>query len=216
MPLAWLDAASERGFALVEDDYDGEFRYDASPIPAMQGLRPGAPVFYLGTFSKLLFPGFRLSYAVVPTWAAAPLANLKSLFEPCPPMLQQASLSCFMENGELEAHVRRMHAVYARKRDQLHTGLIDLRCGYEPASAQAGLHMSARLPAGLRTPAAREALREAAKQAGLALAFTSDYALSADADAQLYLRYGGCSTEQIATGLRTLGQVTRECLRAPR
>src|SRR4029077_4163380 len=74
---ALLEFAQTHGAVIVEDDYDGEFRLGARPLDALQTLDRTASVFYVGTFSKSLFPALRLGYVVAPAWAQGPLVSLR-------------------------------------------------------------------------------------------------------------------------------------------
>ena len=215
--VALLDLAMRHKACIVEDDYDGEFRYDSNPVPAIQGLMPDAPVAYLGTFSKVLFPGLRLAYAVVPSHLVAPLANIRSQIDMCPPTMLQASMCQFIETGELEAHIRKMLPRYTHKRDLMVRGIEDFGLGLTVAKAQAGLHMTAQLPRQFdaeRHERLAESIRAQAINAQLALAFTADFSMGRCVPDCLFLRYGGLSDDQIHQGLGTLNGVLRTALKA--
>jgi GntR family transcriptional regulator / MocR family aminotransferase len=214
--IALLELAVRHKTCIIEDDYDGEFRYDSNPVPAIQGLMPDAPVAYLGTFSKVLFPGLRLAYAVVPTNLVAPLANIRSQIDMCPPTMLQATMCQFMETGELEAHIRKMLPRYAHKRDLMVQGIEDYRLGVMTTVAQAGLHMTAQLPRQTDAAAYKrlaEAIRAQAIKAKLAIEFTADFSVASGICDTLFLRYGGLSEDQIHKGLRTLDHVLRTALK---
>ena len=214
--IALLELAVQNKSCIIEDDYDGEFRYDSQPVPAIQGLIPDAPVAYLGTFSKVLFPGLRLAYAVVPTNLVEPLANIRSQLDMCPPTMLQATMCQFMESGELEAHIRRMLPRYSDKRDLMVRGIEGFHLGLMATVAQAGLHMTVRLPkqTGAACPEKlAAAVRAEAIKAKLALAFTADFSACGGISDTLFLRYGGLSDEQISQGLSTLNHVLRAALK---
>jgi GntR family transcriptional regulator/MocR family aminotransferase len=174
--LALLDWARERGVWLVEDDYDSEYRYAGRPLAALQGLdaerageRGGGRVFYIGTFSKVLFPAIRLGYLVVPRELVDVFARARAAIDAYPSAIVQPVLAAFMEEGHFAAHVRRMRQVYARRRaavlaagDRHLAGLLELTPG------QGGLHLVGRLtPALARRLTDREAEARAAAR-GLA------------------------------------------------
>ena len=117
--LELIEWARHTGAAILEDDYDSEYRYNGPPLPAMQGLAGGAPVIYIGTFSKVMFPGLRIGYVIAPPAIAKSFARAKWLCDRQTPMLEQAALADFLREGHLERHIRRMRRLYSRRRDAL-------------------------------------------------------------------------------------------------
>jgi GntR family transcriptional regulator/MocR family aminotransferase len=115
--LALLDWAHESQAWVIEDDYNGEFRYQGQPLAAMQGLEhPGARrVIYLRTFSRTLFPALRLGYAVLPTELVEPFTRARVLADRHSPTLEQAVLADFIAEGHFARHVRRMRQLYAER-----------------------------------------------------------------------------------------------------
>ena len=111
--LKVLDAAQAAGALILEDDYDSEFQYTSRPIAALQGIDRGGSVAYLGTFSKVLAPGLRVAYAVLPLWLVDGVAAAQRLRGAVVPIHMQAALADFLREGYLRAHIRRMSAVYA-------------------------------------------------------------------------------------------------------
>jgi GntR family transcriptional regulator/MocR family aminotransferase len=114
--LELIEWARRRGAAILEDDYDSEYRYSGPPMPSMQGLAGGAPVIYIGTFSKVMFPGLRIGYVIVPPKLSAAFARGKWLTDRQTPLLEQAALADFLAEGHLERHIRRMRRLYGRRR----------------------------------------------------------------------------------------------------
>ena len=115
--LELIEWARRHGAVIVEDDYDSEYRYSGAPLPAMQGLAKGAPVFYIGTFSKVMFPGMRIGYLIVPPALAAIFQRAKWLVDRQTPLLEQAALADFLREGHLERHTRKMRRLYGRRRE---------------------------------------------------------------------------------------------------
>lgn len=114
-----LRLAAATGAVIVEDDYDSEFRYRGSPLPALKGLRGGEPVFLLGTFNKALFPALRLGYMIVPDrWIDRVLA-LRYDADLYPPALTEAVLAAFIEGGHFARHLRRMRELYGSRHEAL-------------------------------------------------------------------------------------------------
>ncbi|MFD2781927.1 PLP-dependent aminotransferase family protein [Novosphingobium pokkalii] len=110
--LALLDRATRGGALVVEDDYDSEFHYAGRPLASLQGLDEQGCVAYLGTFSKVLAPGLRVAYAVVPPRLVAPMQAAVRLSGGTVPIHTQAAMADFLREGHLNAHIRRMRKVY--------------------------------------------------------------------------------------------------------
>jgi len=118
--VAW---AGDRGRLVLEDDYDGEFRYDRQPIGALQALDPDR-VIYAGTASKTLAPGLRLAWLVLPAALVEPVLEAKTRIGGTT-VIEQLALAELISSGGLDRHVRRMRARYRRRRDALLTLLGD-------------------------------------------------------------------------------------------
>ena len=143
-----VDWARRTGALIVEDDYDAEHRYDHEPIGAIQGLAP-EQVVYAGSASKTLAPGLRLGWLAAPERLVAPLAAAKLDADRGSPVLDQLAFADFIAHGEVERHLRRMRPRYRARRDALLAALATHLPDVEPAGVSAGLHLLARLPAGL-------------------------------------------------------------------
>ena len=143
--LELIEWARRRSAILIEDDYDSEYRYSGPPLPSLQGLASGVSVIYIGTFSKVMFPGLRIGYVIVPPQLVAPFARAKWLVDRHTPVLEQAALADFIHEGHLERHVRRMRRLYGRRREVL-IGALERRFG-ERAKVfgdPAGMHVLVR------------------------------------------------------------------------
>ena len=141
---ALLEYAHSRGAVIIEDDYDAEFRFGGRPLDALQTLDRADSVFYVGTFSKSLFPALRLGFAVAPAWAQRALGAAKHYADwSCSPIAQE-TLAAFINEGHLARHVRRMRRVYGTRRELLLEGLrSELSAWLEPVPNVAGLHLTA-------------------------------------------------------------------------
>jgi GntR family transcriptional regulator/MocR family aminotransferase len=115
-----LDWADKRGAWIIEDDYDGEYRYRGHPLPALKSLDACDRVIYCGTFSKVIFPGLRLSYAVVPQSLMPTFerACRHTVHGGCPELMQ-AVVTEFITEGHFSRHLKRMRTLYARRRAML-------------------------------------------------------------------------------------------------
>lgn len=114
--MALLDWAAKGSRWIIEDDYDSEFRYVGRPLPALKSLDKHDRVIYCGTFSKVMFPGLRLAYAVVPERAVERVERVACSMNAGSPMLLQAAVADFIEQGNFARHVKRMRALYGQRR----------------------------------------------------------------------------------------------------
>src|SRR4051794_8390310 len=142
---ALLDWAERSDALVIEDDYDGEFRYDREPVGAMQGLAPQR-VAYLGSASKVLAPAVRIGWVVAPPGFDEALAEEKGWADAGSPLLGQLALADMVERGELDRHLRRVRSTYRRRRDVLVERLRELFPGVEVLGVAAGLHVAVRAP----------------------------------------------------------------------
>lgn len=161
--MALLGAAAACGAVVLEDDYDSEFQHGSRPIASLQGIDRHGSVAYLGTFSKVLAPGLRVAYAVLPPWLVADAADAVRLRGAAVPVHVQAALADFIAEGHLRAHVRRMGAAYAARMAAMAEALRR-RCGHllEVGCGGGGLQLLARFrDPGADDDAAARALGEA-------------------------------------------------------
>jgi GntR family transcriptional regulator / MocR family aminotransferase len=142
---ALLARARERDALLVEDDYDGEFRYDRHPVGALQGLAPDR-VVYAGTASKTLAPALRLAWLVLPPALLEPALAAKADLGASPSTLDQLALADLLRRGAYERHLRRMRQRYKRRRDLLLRALAAAAPDLPIRGIAAGLHLTVELP----------------------------------------------------------------------
>lgn len=140
--LEW--ARSVDGIVL-EDDYDGDFRYDRAPVGALQGLDPER-VAYTGSVSKSLAPGLRLGWLLVPDWLADDIVERKRTTDLGHPTLDQAVFARFVERGDYDRRLRVCQRVYRERRDALVAALAERFPGSRVTGIAAGLHAIATLP----------------------------------------------------------------------
>ncbi|MFJ6621125.1 PLP-dependent aminotransferase family protein [Kitasatospora sp. NPDC091335] len=139
--------AREQDRYVIEDDYDGEFRYDRQPLGAMQALDPER-VVYAGTAAKSLAPGLRLAWLALPDALVEPVARLKALADTMSPVLDQLTLAELITSGTYDRHVRRCRLHYRRRRDRLVAALAEHAPHVRVTGIAAGLHVVLRLPPG--------------------------------------------------------------------
>ncbi|MBV7539088.1 PLP-dependent aminotransferase family protein [Duganella sp. sic0402] len=142
---ALIAAARTAGALIIEDDYDSEFRHDGAPLHAMQGLSDDAPVLYLGTFSKTMFPSLRIGFVVVPAALTDTFAQMRAQSSARGRVAEQLALAEFLYSGQFALHLRRMRRLYRQRRDALvaalerHLGSVATLHG-----GSAGMHLSLR------------------------------------------------------------------------
>ncbi len=196
-----LAYASHHGAWIVEDDYDSEFRYGRPPLPSLQGLDTDGRVLYLGTFSKVMFPGLRLSYMVVP----APLVDafrvgLSEVYRGGQ-SLTQAVLADFIVDGHFVSHIRRMRNLYAARREAL---LSAIATGFGDSlpihDGSAGLHLVLGLPGRDDRAIARDALGHGI----ITRALSRYYRAPASSASGLLLGYSHVDEDEISRHFATL------------
>ncbi|OEJ25422.1 GntR family transcriptional regulator [Streptomyces agglomeratus] len=161
---AAVDWARATGGLILEDDYDGEFRYDRQPVGALQGLDPER-VVYLGTASKALAPGLRLGWMVLPEPLVEEVTAAKGAVDWASSALDQLTLAEFIGSGAYDRHVRSMRLRYRRRRDQLVAAVAERAPDVRVTGIAAGLHAVLELP-----PGTERSVVQAAAWQGLALA----------------------------------------------
>jgi GntR family transcriptional regulator / MocR family aminotransferase len=165
---AVVDWARRTGGVIIEDDYDGEFRYDRQPVGALQGLAPDQ-VVHLGTASKSLAPGLRLAWAMLPPGLAEEATAQKGRADSCG-VFDQLTLAEFLTSGTYDRHIRAARLRYRRRRDALVATLARHTPAVRATGVAAGLHVVLRLPPGTEASVVRAAVRQ-----GLALHGLSRY-----------------------------------------
>ncbi|QES07940.1 aminotransferase class I/II-fold pyridoxal phosphate-dependent enzyme [Streptomyces venezuelae] len=160
---AVVDWARATGGFVLEDDYDGEFRYDRQPVGALQGLDPER-VVYLGTASKSLAPGLRLAWMVLPESLVDEVAAAKGAVDWVSSAPDQLAFAEFLASGAYDRHVRAMRLRYRRRRDQLVAAVAEHSPETRVSGIAAGLHAVLALP-----PGTEQATLRAAAWNGLAV-----------------------------------------------
>ena len=201
--IALLKWAEAHDSLIIEDDYDHEFRFDASPLPALASLDKHGRVVYLGTFSKILSPALRLGYLIAPSPLRQRLeqaALLPTDYAAWP--IQRVLLAC-MKEGHLDRHIRRMRRLYAEKRTLLSNLLAPVSHLAQIHGLEAGLHVYLELHSELEST---WIVQEAYKR-GVIVAPLSPFYLEKPDRNGLLLGYGGLTLSEISQGATILAEV---------
>lgn len=137
--LTWAGESDDR--YIVEDDYDSEFRYRGKPIPALQGLDKNGKVIYIGTFSKSIAPGLRMSYMVLPDRLMDSYMRVGKRYSNTVSRIDQNIVNLFIKEGYYERHLNKMRGIYKAKHDILLGELKKFGAAYDVAGESAGLHV---------------------------------------------------------------------------
>jgi len=192
--------AVDTGGWIVEDDYDGEFRYDRRPIGALQGLAPER-VVYAGTASKTLAAGLRLAWLVVPP-ALADHLDLAIGRRGGVSGVEQAALACFLDAGDYDRQVRRARGVYRHRRDRIVESLTREAPHLELSGVTAGLHLTARVRS--RSGPSEAAMVERARARGVAILGLSGHYLGPTSCDGLVVGYSRMPEHRFAAALERL------------
>ncbi|MFI6934251.1 PLP-dependent aminotransferase family protein [Streptomyces sp. NPDC050287] len=202
--LGW--ARSVDGLVL-EDDYDGDFRYDRAPVGALQGVDP-EHVAYTGSVSKSLAPGLRLGWLLVPESLVEEVVARKRTLDLGHPSLDQALFARFVERGDYDRHLRRCQRAYRERRDALVAALEEHFPGTEVTGIAAGLHVIAALP---ERYGPQERFLADVAAAGVTVRPLSDCAhtrveTDGKGDVRLVLGYAQLSPARIRDGVRAMAE----------
>lgn len=201
--LALLDWARQRGALVIEDDYDGEFRFEGRPMESLKGLDNADVVAYVGTFSKTIFPELRVGYVIPPAPLSTPLRKAKQVHDWHGCTMTQTALAKFMLDGYFAKHLRRMHKEYATRRAVL-LGCLETKLPrwLTPQPSAAGIHLVATLADGVDEA---DFIARAA-QASVGLYGISAMFVTQRARPGILFGYGGIGVDEIRTGLTRLAQ----------
>ncbi|NDL67981.1 PLP-dependent aminotransferase family protein [Anaerotalea alkaliphila] len=192
---------------LIEDDYNTELRYTGRPIPALKGLDTQERVIYLGSFSTVLAPAFRLSFILLPPGLMEDFRECNGKKAQTASTLEQLTLASFMASGDYERLVRRVRKFFSKKQERLIRLLeTHLEGEVEILESDGGLNLLLQTSAGIDL----ERLRETCRQKGLAFGTLGDYSLRPGGDTQvMVLGFRGIPEERMEAGIRLLGEVFR-------
>jgi GntR family transcriptional regulator/MocR family aminotransferase len=198
--LAW---AERNKAAVIEDDYDSEFRFGGRPIEPLQTLDTTGRVVYVGSFSKTMLPTLRLGFMVTPPSLSPAVHKAKFVTDWHTSMPVQAALARFIDDGGFARHVRKVGGVYRARHAMVTEGLAhDLAEHLDVIPSDAGLHVAAMARSGSVRDVAAAARR--ASESGVEVQQLATFAVTPPGRAGLVLGYGAIATTDIAEGLRRL------------
>ncbi|MDM0085782.1 MULTISPECIES: PLP-dependent aminotransferase family protein [unclassified Variovorax] len=196
--MALLDWAARNEAWIVEDDYDGEYRYASRPLPALKSLDREGRVLYAGTFSKVLFPSIRLAYLVVPQPQVERFEQVLQTFAGGSPALTQAIVTAFIAEGHFARHIQRMRKLYAERRDAVRAGLEKvLGSRLRIDSPPGGMHLILRLQGRRSDRKLAARMREAGLYAEALTNWTQDH----EGSPALLLAFTNIESQQAAEAL---------------
>jgi len=210
--LALLEWAEQAQALVLEDDYDGELRYDSRPLPALAALattgRCTNNVIYLSSFSKVLFPAIRLGYAILPPDLVEPFVAALATVSRHAPTLNQAVVAAFIGEGHFERHLAKMRRLYSARHDALVEALDTHLAGIayrDKSMSSAGLHVLVRFETG---DTEAEIVAKAAA-AGIALDGAGKSFITPPEHPHFFLAYTAMPEERIHEGIALLARVLR-------
>jgi GntR family transcriptional regulator/MocR family aminotransferase len=201
--LALLDWAAQKNVAIIEDDYDSEFRFEERPVEPLQTLDTSGRVVYVGSFSKTLLPTLRLGFLVTPSSCTPAAHKAKYVADWHTSVVVQAALARFIDDGGFARHVRKVGRVYT-ERHQLITNILarDFSNHLRIIPSIAGLHLTA-LALYASIDQINACVRRAADK-GVQLQELSTFSLDTPPRAGLLFGYGAIPTASIQEGLHRL------------
>ncbi|TIS86752.1 PLP-dependent aminotransferase family protein [Mesorhizobium sp.] len=204
--LRLFEIAERHNSWIIEDDFDGEYRFQGRPVPAIQSMDYADCVIYVGTFAKLLFPALRLGFMVLPPALCEGIPHALSTTGQFAPLVLQAALADFIDEGHMSRHLKRMRRIYAERRKLFH----DLFAAELPVDvilspAEAGIQLVAHLP----DDCDDRAVVETADRLGVNTSPLSKYHWSTSGNG-LVLGYAACNKAQTEAGMRRLRQAIEQ------
>jgi GntR family transcriptional regulator/MocR family aminotransferase len=197
--LAW---AGQHDAAIIEDDYDSEFRFGGRPIETLSALDTQGRVLYVGTFSKTMLPAIRLGFVIAPKSVRRALRLAKYVSDLHSPLATQAALAHFIDEGLLARHIRKMRTEYMSRHERVLQVLAGQGDWLRPIESAAGMHLTALLPRGRhRSPGD---VLERTDGSGVAVNSLAAFYAADATESGLVLGYGAIPLHQIEDGLQLL------------
>ncbi|ALN61695.1 bacterial regulatory s, gntR family protein [Lysobacter antibioticus] len=199
---ALLDWTRQHDAYVIEDDYDGDYRYEGRPIASLQGMDDGGRVIYVGSFNKILFPALRIAYAIVPERLIAAFVDAKHVADGHTALLMQGVLAAFIQEGHLARHLRKTRTIYDERRLDFLEQARALTEVLEFGPATAGMHVAALFKQGLAID--DRAVAAECARAGVVVHPLSKYGASERGG--LVFGFAGASRAATRSGLEIVGQ----------
>ncbi|UOY94406.1 PLP-dependent aminotransferase family protein [Ectobacillus sp. JY-23] len=200
--LELLDWAKETDGYIIEDDYDGEFRYIGRPIPALQGLDASNRVIYLGTFSKAFLPAMRMSYMVLPPSLLEVYKQKGALYKQTVSKIHQLTMYHFMKNGHWQRHLNRMRTLYKKKQKKLISSIQHwMGTNVTIIGSQSGLHIVLDVKNGMTES---ELIQAAARYDIKVYPLSVYYANPPFSCSHILLGFGGLTEQEIEVAISLL------------
>lgn len=206
--LAWAQANDS---LIVEDDYDSEFRFDASPLPALASLDETGNVAYIGTFSKVLTPALRVGYLVAPPLLRERMRAMTYQTNEQVSWPPQQMLATFISRGYLDRHVRRMRQQYAQKRHTLAQTLAPIAHLARLRGLEAGLHVYLEL----RASVSAALVAQLARECRVIVTPLDAFYLGAPDRSGLLLGYGSLEIPDLVQGATILAEIIQQVAALP-
>lgn len=195
---ALLDWAARNHAWIIEDDYDGEYRYVSRPLAALKSLDRDGRVLYAGTFSKVLFPSIRLAYLVVPEAQVERFETISQALAGGSPQLTQAIVTAFITEGHFARHIQRMRKLYAERREATAAGLKSVLGKHMQIDSQpGGMHLILRL----QGQQSDRRLAARMREEGLYAEALTDWTTNCDGASALLLGFTNIDSEETAENL---------------
>ena len=204
--LQLIEYAQKMNCYIVEDDYDSEFTYEGAPVPSIQGIAPNH-VIYVGTFSKILSPGLRIGYVILPEELVDSFEKIKWFSDRHTSSLEQLVLAHFIREGYLDRHVRKMKKIYKEKRERLVAAIQQNFHNATIIGKSAGMHLVVEIP-GIDF---HSALIHKMEQFGVKVYPIEQYSLEKGKHKErIVMGYGGLSLEEMEKGVHLLRRMLEE------
>jgi GntR family transcriptional regulator/MocR family aminotransferase len=201
---ALLDWAERSNAAIIEDDYDSEFRFGGRPMEPLHTLDDSGRVIYVGSFSKTMLPSLRIGFVITPASLTAAVHKAKHITDWHTNMLGQAALARFIDEGDFARHVRKLGSIY-KTRHELMLKIFDRDFAgcLKGIPSTVGLHVTAR-SSNASVEEITAVVRRARDDAGVVVHRLSEFAVTGPQQAGVVLGYGAIATADIEEGLRRL------------
>lgn len=202
--MALLNWASDNEVLIVEDEHDSDYHYESKAIPALKSLDQLDNVIYAGTFAKVLFPAIGAAYLVVPEELSGLYARARTLASEQPPLLLQKAIAEWIEEGMLEKHVRKMHAVYLERRNAILKALLqEFGTRARIKGESGGMHILVEFNSRLKT---QDIVQRAMKE-GIGLVDTRSFYKGKSKEREFVMGYCDLAPREIREGIAKLRKV---------